>query len=221
MKCNIEYVGKSRNGTLKYYCITHKAVASDIKGNKLDECLCTYKEMFNNRLKIKEMHIESIKIIYEDILKNVVPKVVINGKEFLGILEYDNCLLSYKDFGGTMLSKLNNVYLDKVVCKRCNHFHSDNGRFAYTPHLIHLCLYCGHLIRAKEKNIGNEFNIIYNIPNIELSDGEVYVNDYCRIEYDLLTGEFLVNNRNVDKVIFNAKEISIVEFLNNVLEGEF
>lgn len=96
-------------------------------------------------------------------MKNVVLKIFINGKEFVGVLECDNCLLTYEDLGGTMLAKLNNVPLDKVVCKRCNHIHSDNGRFSYTPHLIHLCLYCGHLIRAKEKNIGNELNIIYKI----------------------------------------------------------
>lgn len=39
MKCNIEYIGKLRQGISKYYCIAHKSFAYDKLVNKLDECL--------------------------------------------------------------------------------------------------------------------------------------------------------------------------------------
>lgn len=157
MKCNIEYVGKLRNRMPQYYCTIYKSFASDKKGNKLDECLCNYKEIYDNVLDLKENNIESIEIIYENILKNVVPKIFINNKEFNGTLKYNDCILCYKDLGGILLSKLNAISLEKVRCSHCKHYHSDNGKFAYTPHRTHLCLYCGHLFRVKEKNIGNEF----------------------------------------------------------------
>ena len=140
---------------------------------------------------------------------------------FDGVLEYNNSILGYKDLGGIMLSKLNSISLEKVKCSYCNHFHSDNGKFAYTPHRTHLCLYCGHLFKVKEKNIGNEFDIIYNIPNIKLNNEVVCIKNSCCIEYDLLSGLFHVNSKNADKIFIKDKEISIIEFLNNALENEF
>ncbi len=221
MECNIKYVGKLRNGTPQYYCSTHKSFASDKKGNRLEECLCSNKEQYNNKLNLKETKIKEIKIIYHNILKNTTPKIYINDKEFDGVLEYDNCVLSYKDLGGIMLSKLNNIPLEVVKCSHCNHYHSDNGKFAYTMHRTHLCLYCGHLFRVKEKNIGNEFSIIYDIPDIKLEDKKIIIDDICTIEYDLFSGNLLVNNKNINKISINEKEINITDFLNEILKDEF
>lgn len=44
MKCNIEYIGKSRQGITKYYCTIHNSFAYDKLGNKLNECLCNNKK---------------------------------------------------------------------------------------------------------------------------------------------------------------------------------
>ena len=207
MKCNIEYIGKSRQGITKYYCTAHKSFAYDKLGNKLDECLWINKEIYDNGLNIKQNEIKNINIRYDN--------------EFNGILDYDNSILTYKDFGGIMLAKLNNVPLEIVKCSHCARYHSDNGRFAYTSHRIHLCLYCGHLFRAKEKNIGSELAMIYNIPEIKLKDKLLKIDDACCVEYDMLKGTLLINNQNVNKVLLKNKELDIVEFLNNILENEF
>lgn len=221
MQCDINYVGKKRTGTPQYYCSTHKAIAYDKKGNKLDECLCTYKELFDNCLDLEKTNVESIKVIYQNILENIVPTILINNKEFKGVLKFDNSILTYKDFTGTMLAKLNNIPVEVVKCNHCNQSHSDNGKFAYTPHRTHLCLYCGHLFRVKEKNIGNEFSMIYKIPNIKLGDKVIDIVDNCLVEYDLFEGELLVNKENVNRITFKGKEINIIEFLNKVLKDEF
>ena len=97
MKCNIEYIGKSRRGTNKYYCTSHKAFAHDKLGNKLDECLCINKEIYNNKLNIKSNLIKNISIRYENILGDVIPKIIINGNEFNGVLGIGIDQL-YKDF---------------------------------------------------------------------------------------------------------------------------
>lgn len=220
MKCNIEYIGKSRQGTAKYYCTIHKSFTHDKLGNKLDECLWINKEIYDNKLNIKQNEIRNITIKYDNILENVIPKIIINNNEFSRVLEYDNSLLTYKDFGGIMLAKLNNIPLKMVKCSHCGRYHSDNGRFAYTPHRTHLCLYCGHLFRAKEMNIGSELTMIYNIPKIKLKDKLLKI-DNCYVEYDMLKGTLLINNQNVNRVLFKGKEIDIVEFLNHILENEF
>lgn len=221
MRCKIEYVGKLRTGVPQYYCTVHKSFASDKEGHMQKECLCTNKEAFDNRLNLKDVDIRDIKIVYENILENAIPKMIIDDKEFDGILEYENCVLGYKDLGGIMLSRLNDVCLEAVKCSHCNHYHSDNGKFAYTPHRTHLCLYCGHLFRVKEKNIGNEFDFIYDIPKIKLENKRVELKDNCRIEYDLLKGTLLVNGQKCDRILLSEKEMSVVDFLNHMLEKEF
>ncbi len=221
MKCNIEYVGKSRSGRTRYYCTTHKSFANDKLGNKLPECLWYNKDIFDNRLDIKKHEIKDIKIIYENILENVIPKIIINNQEFYGVLEYDDSLLTYKDFGGILLSKLNNIPVEIVKCSHCNRYHSDNGQFAYTPHRTHLCLYCGHLFRAKEKNVGSELAMIYNVPQIELKDKLLSIDNKCCVEYNMLKGTLLINKENVNKVLYKDKEIDIATFINQLLENEF
>ena len=221
MKCNIEYIGKSRQGKTKYYCTVHKSFAYDKLGNKLDECLWNNKEIYDNRLNIRQNVIENIKIKYENILENVIPKIIINDEEFNGVLEYDNCILTYKDFSGIMLAKLNNIPLEIVKCSHCKRYHSDNGKFAYTPHRTHLCLYCGHLFRVKERNVGSELAMIYDIPKIKLNDKLLKIDDYCCVEYDFLKGNLLINNQNINKVLFKDRELDIVEFLNHILKNEF
>lgn len=221
MKCSIEYIGKSRQGIPKYYCTVHKAFAYDKLGNKLDECLWDNKEIYDTQLNIEKNEINNIIIRYENILDSVIPKIIINGKEFNGVLEYDDSVLTYKDLGGIMLAKLNNIHLEIVKCSHCGRYHSDNGQFAYIPHRTHLCLYCGHLFRVKEKNIGSELAMIYNIPEIKLKDKVIKIENCCCVEYDILKGILLINSQNVDKVLFKGKELGIAEFLNQILEKEF
>ncbi len=221
MKCSIEYIGKSRQGITKYYCTVHKSFAYDKLGNKLDECLWINKEIYNNRLNIKQTEIKNISIKYENILESVIPKITINNNEFSGVLEYDDSILTYKDFGGIMLAKLNNTPVEIVKCNHCGRYHSDNGQFAYTPHRTHLCLYCGHLFRVKERNIGSELAMIYNVPEIKLKAKLIKIDDYCCVEYDMLKGTLLINDQNVNRVLFKGEELEIVEFLNHLLENEF
>ncbi len=221
MKCDIKYVGKLRTGIPQYYCSIHKSFASDKDGNKLDNCLCKYKDLFEHSFDLKNNSVESIKIVYENVLENQVPKVFINEKEFYGVLLYDNSILHYKDLGGIMLSLLNNIPLEVVTCSHCQHYHSDNGKFAYTPHRTHLCLYCGHLFRVKERNIGNELSIIYDIPKIKLENNSILVDKVCMVEYDLFSGELLINGEAGNTVFYKNKEISLVDYLSQCLENEY
>lgn len=221
MECNIQYVGKQRNGTKKYWCTTHKSIASNNKGEKLKECLCKDKKLYENVLYINREEIKSMKLIYSNILNQLEGKIYINDKEFIGVLIINDSILNYKDLGGLFLSKLNNIKLEEVKCNHCGRFHSDNGKFAYTSHRTHLCLYCGHLFRVQKHNIGNELDKYFDIPDIKLSDKRIIIEDSCRIDYDLFSGTLLVNNQNVNKIVIGNKEENICNFLNKILENEF
>lgn len=220
MKCDIKYVGKLRSGTPQYYCSTHKSFAS-VKGEKLDNCLCNCKDLFDTSFDLEKKKVDSIKIVYENILENKVPKVFINQKVYYGVLKHEKSILHYKDLGGMMLSRLNQIPLEVVTCSHCHQKHSDNGKFAYIPHRTHLCLYCGHLFRVKEKNIGNELDTIYDIPSIQLEENRIDIDKECRIEYELFSGELLINNQKANRVLVDNKEVLIIHFFNELLENEF
>ncbi len=218
MDCHIEYVGKMRNGIPKYWCLTHKALASDKQGNKLDSCLNERKENRKKSLSIEENQVKSIKLVFANILENTVPTVYINDEEFDGVLLYQNCVLDYKDFVGLLLAKINHVVLQQVRCSHCEHYHSDNGKFAYTPHSTHLCLYCGHFFRVKKANIGSELAMIFPTLDVQLQRGKLEIEDTCSITYDLFCGSVLVNGEVIDTIVVKGEELSLIEFLNNQLK---
>ncbi len=221
MKCEIKYIGEQEDGVELYFCSTHKCIASDKNGHKLETCLSPDKELFDNLLDLKTNQVDSIKLVYPNLLSNTKAEVYINDKLFVGALAYDNCVLTYKDLGGLMLSKLNNVELTDIDCYHCHHCHSDNGKFAYTPHRTHLCNYCGELFRVEDKTIGNELSLIYDIPNITLDDKTVTITGKCTIAYDLFTGKLLVENTNADKIIINNETKNLIDYLNETLKNEY
>lgn len=221
MKCNIQYIGKLRCGRTQYFCTTHKHIASDKEGNKLEECLCNYKDLFDNRLDLENTKIDSLKIVYDNILENQVPSIYINEKLFKGVLVYKDSVLTFKDLGGIMLAKLNNIKLESVLCNHCKKPHSDNGMYAYTPHRTHFCNYCGHLFKVKDPNISQELEEIFIIPDIELKSEGVNITDNCLVEYDLLKGSLLINNKAVDTIIIDNNEEKLACFLNKILKNEY
>lgn len=218
MDCQIEYVGKMRNGIPKYWCLTHKALASDKQGNKLDSCFNERKENMQKCLSIEENQVTSIKLVFANILENTVPTIYINDEEFDGVFLYQNWVLDYKDLIGLLLAKINHIFLQQVRCSHCGHYHSDNGKFAYTSHSTHLCLYCGHFFRVKKANIGSELAMIFSIPDVQLQTKKLKIEDTCSITYDLFCGIVLVNGEDIDTVVVKGKEFSLVTFLNNQLK---
>lgn len=221
MKCNIEYTGKLRCGRTQYFCTSHKHLACDKSGNKLDECLCSYKELFDNKLDLDNNKIDSLRIVYDNILENQVPNIFINDKLFKGVLVYNDSVLTYKDLSGILLAKINNIKLESVSCNHCKKLHSDNGMYAYTPHRTHFCNYCGHLFRVKEKNISHELEEIFTIPNIKLKNNKITITNNYKVEYDLFKGTLLINDEVVDTVIINNKEENLANFLNRILKNEY
>ncbi len=120
-----------------------------------------------------------------------------------------------------MLSRLNEVDLKASKCPYCGGMHTDNGMFAYTPHSEHLCIYCGHLFKVEEANIGNELALHFEFPSIHLKDDTVTIDDKCEVAYDLFTGELTINGISCHKVRLNSEEIDLITFLNKSLKNEY
>lgn len=84
-----------------------------------------------------------------------------------------------------------------------------------------MCQYCGHLFRVQERNIGNELDRIFDIPDIQLQEKEISIENSCQIEYDLFEGELLVNHQNANRLIIQNEKVSVIDFLNNALKDEY
>lgn len=218
MKCNIEEV--IWNGEKKYYCTTHRSPAFDNDNKKLKECLSKNKEAFKNIVDMNKEKIKEIILIYPNLLENTKGSIIINGTE-IGILKIENSIFEVRDFGGIMLSLLNNIKLQEEKCPLCNHIHSDDGMFAYKPHDTHLCMYCGNLFDVREKNVGNELSTIFKIPKIKLNDKTINIQEKCMLKYNLLKGEITINEINCNKLIIKDKDYSLIEFLNDLLYNEY
>lgn len=219
MNCNIKYI--ENNDGLDYWCLTHKTKGTVVDSNIPTHCDCKYKERYENVVEMKPEEIESIKIIYPDLNKNTNVSLYINGEEFTGILKIQNSVIDLKDYGGLMLSKLNNIHLEASKCPFCGGMHTDNGMFAYTPHSKHLCIYCGHFYKVEKENIGNELALYFDFPTIPLENNVVNITEKCEVTYDLFKGEVLINNMSCNQVKQNEEEIDLVNFLNQKLKEEY
>lgn len=219
--CKIKNCGKDKNGINRYWCTMHKDVASDKNGKQLEECKCTYKDIYNNKVIMKKDEIKSIKLIYENLLENLIPNVYINDILEKNAIKIENSILDFKDIAGLMISKLNKVDLKVSYCTHCGMPHTDDGIFAYTPHARHLCQYCGYFYNVGEPNIGNEFDLYFKIPNIEENQGIIKIENKLRLDYEAFNGELLVNNQKGNKISIGDKEIYLKDLLNEIFKDEY
>ncbi len=181
MQCQIKYICKERNGHPRYWCLIHKSL---VEPNS-NECNCQYKHLYDNIIKRKKSDIKDYQIIYPNIFESTIPDVYINNNKIEGLISIDNNLIDPKDYNGILLSKLSNQPLEKVICPRCNNYHTDNGKFAYMPHKIHRCLYCGHDFHIDKPNVGNILDIILTIPYIRLANQTINIDSKCELNYGI------------------------------------
>lgn len=219
--CHIKYCGKDENGIDRYWCLKHKDVASDKEGHALKECLCNYKEIYDNKIKIELQNVDSIKVIYKNVLEEIKPNIYLNQKEENHALEIKDSILDFKDIGGLMISKLNEIKLISSYCSYCGKPHTDDGVFAYTPHAKHLCQYCGYFYNVEKANIGNEFALFFDVPDITLEEGIIEIEDTLCLEYDVFKGILLTNGKNVNKVKVKGKSIYLKAYLNELFKDEY
>ncbi len=217
MACEIKYVGKYRNGKEKYWCLTHKEKASDKNGTKLKECLSPNKSLFDKKSRFESSEVQSIKIIFPNLLKSKSFQILMNGKEVPGVFSIGDSLIEPQNFIGLFLAKLNGIKLEKAICSHCGHLHNDNSLFAITPHRKHLCHYCGHEFFCKEANVGSEFLGYFVIPEIQLKKATLEIKETACVTYDILSGKVLVDDMEVDSVLIGKEKLEIQKWISQAI----
>ncbi len=190
MNCNIQKVGKYRNGKDKYFCSVHKCFLKELKNicgcqkykyvKVFDIDISIYKSIgiwgflkpifdttnINNVDCGVHLHLRR-KDNEEKIIDDTFDKLIIkNGEEYIGAIECDKAK-------AYTLTKTAGFSVDKIYCKHCGAIHTDTNYLAVYPHKKHLCFNCGREFFNKKRNISNE--IIEIVEKIEKYHTRKYI----------------------------------------------
>ena len=178
-KCNIVCVGKSRNGTLRYWCTEHHAPASNGKGEIFERCLAKTDpivETSENSLTIDPVEYPDGITLWGNVLPvydttNRDPDLGIfvragreSGKEkrihrtfqFIHVVnENETVDLDYPAAISYVSASMSGHETAYIECPKCGYPHLDKDTFAVNPHRKHLCTRCGSNFYVSTPNIGN------------------------------------------------------------------
>lgn len=178
-KCIAQYIGKNRNGTARYWCTTHHAPISDGKGNILEKCLSTHKqipECENNSLTISPLDYPggialwgATLAVYDTTSFNLDLGIHVHARKKVGgekqidktfryvHVKHDNQSVDFDYLASISYLSSNMLKQDMIylVCPKCGTPHLDKDWFSANPHKKHLCSYCGKNFIQKELSIGN------------------------------------------------------------------
>ncbi len=177
--CNAQYVGKSRNGSPRYWCTTHHAPISDGKGNILDHCLSVHSripECEDNSLTISPSDYPggialwgAALAVYETTPFNLDLGIHVHARKEVGgvkqidktfryvHIKHNDAVVSF-DYLASISYLSSNMLgrdMEYLVCPKCGSAHLDKDWFAANPHKRHLCTACGRNFNQKIPNIGN------------------------------------------------------------------
>lgn len=178
-ECNINFIGKARNGINRYWCSIHQAPAYDKDGNQLEKCLEA-----DNEVVMEDQDIFSITprdysggvalwgaapSIYDNTQLNMDFGIHVHArKEIGGIKQIDKtfkkvCVIDsskkvYFDGLDAIAYSCGNIFrqnLEFVTCNHCGFPHLDKNWFSVNPHIKHKCSGCGRDFFMKYSTIGN------------------------------------------------------------------
>ena len=178
-KCKAEYVGKNRNGTSRYWCMTHHAPMSDNKGSLLEHCLASsfiIPETEENSLTISPTDYPggialwgAALAVYETTPYNLDLGIHVHARKEVGgqkqidktfryvHVKHDNAVVSF-DYLASISYLTSNMLeheMEYLVCPKCGAPHLDKDWFAANPHKRHLCTNCGRNFYSQFLSIGN------------------------------------------------------------------
>lgn len=182
-ECNVVAVGKQRNGSSRYWCLTHGSSATAKYGKKLERCEGAYLRPSDKNL--AELSPEeytggiaiwgAVRPVYDtsglpdeegvhvharrsqnDGLKEIdgtFDAVAINVTKDL----FDNrkMVISKETAVASYISQFLNRPMQSLFCTYCGVPHLDSEWYAVKLHKRHLCHACGKLFTANEKSVSN------------------------------------------------------------------
>ena len=199
-KCNIRNVGKSRNGSDRFWCSQHNSTATGYGGIKLENCELSYLDTVPKRvLEIREHDFPGGIAIwgavdpifnttdYSDQAGVHVHARNEPGGDKIHDETFDEVRLHYKNdlFDNNVVTITHDVAVayyvsryigrnvDSLICPHCRKVHLDKDVFAVKPHKRHLCHHCGRFFNDVKRGISNPVIFFRNLKDEYLQPRQV------------------------------------------------
>lgn len=181
MGCQIEAVGKRRDGGTRYWCLFHRADATAKYGVPADHCRASHIPPISGK-DILILNMDeypggvalwgAVPPIYDTTklppdrgihvharmekagskkIDRTYRAIKLSGKT----IQKDGLIVSETDAIYYMVSSIFGFTVRQVLCTFCRYSHLDKDWFSVHPHRRHLCAGCGKYFRDSEIGIGN------------------------------------------------------------------
>lgn len=180
--CEIEAVGKQRNGKPRYWCRSHQASATGKYGRRLDRCEGAYRAAERSTAhgldpaqypggvglwgSVKPVYDTSSLPVEEGV--HVHARKVAGGKKEIdgtfhsialtvtrNLLEAPKAFITLETAVASYISRFLKRPMMSLFCTYCGEPHLDSDWFAVKMHRRHLCHGCGKVFLANEKCVSN------------------------------------------------------------------
>ena len=179
--CTIQFVGKARNGSSRWWCTSHGANATGPRGLRLDVC---------ERAETREINASILQLdpadypggvaiwrvsrpVYDTTNRETHPGVHVHARlipdapkdidesydavalRLHADLVQANVLVTEPMARAYYLARFCGHRLKSLSCTRCRAPHLDEGWFAIKPHRRHLCQACGHHFVDRDHSVSS------------------------------------------------------------------
>ena len=180
-KCYIEFVGKARNGSPRWWCTGHGASATGPRGRRLDVCERAATRETNARVLPLDpaSYPGGVAIwrvsrpVYDTTCRETQSGVHVHARlepgapkeidesydavdlQLHGELVQASVLVTEPMARAYYLARFCGNRLKSLLCTRCGAPHLDEGWFSIKPHRRHLCTACGHHFMDQDYSVAN------------------------------------------------------------------
>ncbi|HEX8625880.1 MAG TPA: hypothetical protein VF782_12515 [Allosphingosinicella sp.] len=179
--CEIEAVGKQRNGMPRFWCKSHQASATGKYGRRLERCEGAYLAEQSEAREIDPKAYPggvglwgAVRPVYDSSAVPVEEGVHVHARRTVGgdkeidgtfravalrvarnLLDAPNAYITMETAVASYISRFLQLPMMSLFCSYCGEPHLDSEWFAVKLHKRHLCHACGKIFPVNEKCISN------------------------------------------------------------------
>jgi transposase-like protein len=185
--CQIEHIGKQRNGRPRFWCKTHRASATGRYGARLETCEGAYRDqVVKNVLELDAADFPggvalwgAVAPVYDTTNLPVESAIHVHARKASegnkeidatfdavaitytrDLLEKAKATITADVAVNYYISRFLNRPIQHLFCTHCGEIHLDAGYFAVKPHRQHLCHACGRHFRVESRAVSNPIALI-------------------------------------------------------------
>lgn len=185
--CEIEHIGKQRNGRPRFWCKVHQSSATGRYGARLDVCESAYRDRIpQNVLELDAADFPggvalwgAVPAVYDTTILPAETGIHVHARKASegnkqidatfdavaitysrDLLEKAKATITSEVAVNYYISRFLNRRIEHLFCTHCGEIHLDAGYFAVKPHRQHLCHACGRHFRVENRAVSNPIALV-------------------------------------------------------------